>query len=316
MKNKYCVEDIIKNIDFEFKIINQNEDSYFESLATILPGNEKSLSFVSSERQDKLELILNSKSRIIICDVEVNADLINSNKCLILTRNPKLLFSLIGNKFLVPRPQSKIHHTAVIDPDAEIALDVFIGPLCVIGKAKIGSGSIIYGNVTIYDNTVIGENVTINSGSVIGAEGFGYNRMSSGEAVQFPHVGGVIIEDNVDIGSNTSIDRGALSNTHIKKGAKIDNLVHIAHNVVVGEHAYVIANAMIGGSTVIGDKAYIAPSASLRDQIEIGKEALVGMSATVLKSIPQNQIWSGNPARNFEEVKRIHKELQKLIDKT
>lgn len=317
MKNKYYLKDIIDNFHLEYHIHNLNDHFYFNSLSAILPGDEESLSFISKGRIDKNELLEKTRSRIVVCEYDMNHDIASEyNKTLIQTNDPKLLFSLIGNRFFSTRPKPLIHPSSIIDPEADIAPDVFIGPLCVIGKVKIESGSIIYGNVTLYDNTIIGKNVTINSGTVIGAEGFGYNRMPSGEPIQFPHIGGVIIEDNVDIGSNTSIDRGALSYTHIKKGAKIDNLVHIAHNVVVGEYAYVIANAMIGGSTIIGDKAYIAPSASLRDQIVIGEESLVGMAATVLKSVPSKQIWSGNPARNFADIKKIHAELQKLIDKS
>src|SRR5690606_230154 len=122
-------------------------------------------------------------------------------------------------------------------------------------------------------------NVTINAGTVIGAEGFGYQRNENGEFEKFPHIGGVIINDNVDVGSNTSIDRGALGNTIIGEGAKIDNLVHIAHNVKVGKHAAVIAHAMIGGSSVIGDYSWVAPNSAIRDQISIGNRVTVGLGA-------------------------------------
>jgi UDP-3-O-[3-hydroxymyristoyl] glucosamine N-acyltransferase len=107
----------------------------------------------------------------------------------------------------------------------------------------------------------------------------------------------VIIEDCVDIGANTCIDRGTLGNTVIRRGAKIDNLVHIAHNVVVGENTMVIANAMIGGSTEIGADSWVAPSATLRDAIQIGAASTVGLGAVVTKSVPDGEVWAGNPAK-------------------
>jgi len=110
-------------------------------------------------------------------------------------------------------------------------------------------------------------------------------------------VGGVIIEDNVDIGANTCIDRGTLGHTYIKEGAKIDNLVHIAHNVIIGRNTTVIANAMIGGSTIIGDNVWIAPSSTLRDGITIGNSSTVGLAALVTKTIPENEVWAGFPAK-------------------
>jgi len=116
---------------------------------------------------------------------------------------------------------------------------------------------------------------------------------------RFPHIGGVQIEDDVEIGANTCIDRGTLGNTRIRKGAKIDNLVHIAHNVDVGENTAIIANAMIAGSTKIGANTWIAPSACLRDAINIGKDATVGLAALVTKDIPDGELWAGFPARKI-----------------
>jgi UDP-3-O-[3-hydroxymyristoyl] glucosamine N-acyltransferase len=128
----------------------------------------------------------------------------------------------------------------------------------------------------------------------------------------FPHVGGVEIEDDVEIGANTCIDRGSLGNTIVRRGAKIDNLVHIAHNVVVGRNAFVIANAMIGGSTILGDGSWTSPSATLRDGIRIGDGATVGLGAVVTKSIPDGAVWMGTPARPISEFVAMQKKLKDL----
>ena len=122
----------------------------------------------------------------------------------------------------------------------------------------------------------------------------------------------MIIEDFVEVGSNTSIDRGSLGNTIIKEGAKIDNLVHIAHNVIVGKSCLVIANSMIGGSTIIDDFSWIAPSASILNQVKIGKNVTVGMGAVVTKSIPDGETWTGVPAKPMQEFLEIQKKIKAL----
>jgi UDP-3-O-[3-hydroxymyristoyl] glucosamine N-acyltransferase len=152
----------------------------------------------------------------------------------------------------------------------------------------------------------------IHAGSVIGADGFGYSRNDDGELEKFPHIGSVVIEDRVEIGSNTSVDRGTLSNTVIREGAKIDNFVHVAHNVVIGKHAAVIAHAMIGGSTEIGDYGWIAPSAALMNGLHIGKGATVGLGAVVTKNIPDNETWAGVPAMPLKEFVAIQKKMKEL----
>ncbi len=168
------------------------------------------------------------------------------------------------------------------------------------------------GNNVILDKTIIGNNVVINPGTVIGSEGFGYQRREDKKLEKFPHFGGVIIEDDVEIGSNTSIDRGTLKNTIIRKGSKIDNLVHIAHNVEIGEYCLIIANSMIGGSAKIKKYSWVAPSASILNGIEIGENSTIGMGAVVVKSVPNNQTWAGVPARPLEEFIRIQKKLKQL----
>ncbi|MFA6455573.1 MAG: UDP-3-O-(3-hydroxymyristoyl)glucosamine N-acyltransferase, partial [Bacteroidota bacterium] len=168
------------------------------------------------------------------------------------------------------------------------------------------------GQCYIYDNVRIGKNVIIQAGAVIGGDGYGYSRNDKGEFEKFPHVGAVLIEDDVEIGANTCVDRGTLGNTIIREGAKIDNLVHIAHNVTVGKHAAVIAQSMIGGSTVIGDYGWIAPSASLMNGIKIGSKVTVGLGAVVTKNIPDGETWAGVPAQPLRDFVSIQKKLKEL----
>ncbi len=229
------------------------------------------------------------------------------------SENARLDFRHVVRRFFAyPRPRG-IAPSAVISESARIADDAYVGPLCTIGDdVDVGAATVIHSGVQIYDRVRIGKNVTISAGCVIGADGFGYERNPDGELEKFPHVGGVVIEDDVEIGANTCIDRGTLGDTRVCEGARIDNLVHVAHNTVIGRHAAVIADAMIGGSTRIGDYAWVAPSACLRDRIVIGEKATVGLAAVVTKSVPDGATVMGSPARDIKDQKRILAALTKL----
>jgi UDP-3-O-[3-hydroxymyristoyl] glucosamine N-acyltransferase len=257
--------------------------------------------WISPTKTDKQELLKQTAAGVIICDNSLNFENLSENKCCIVVENPKLEFLRIVNQLFVFKNEPSIHPAAIIDKEAKIGNNVNIGAYTVVGKCIIGDNTFIESNCRIFDNVSIGNNVNIHPGVVIGSDGFGYTRQANGESERFPHIGGVVIEDNVDIGANTCIDRGALGNTIIRQGVKIDNLVHIAHNVVIEKDAYIIANAMIGGSTRIGEGAWVAPGASLRDNIEIGRSATVGLGAVVTKNIPDGEIWMGNPAKKFEK---------------
>jgi len=169
-------------------------------------------------------------------------------------------------------------------------------------------------NVTISEycviraDVIIGNNVKIGSSTIIGGLGFGFSRDNKNKLHRFPHIGGVIIGDEVEIGSNTSIDRGSLSNTIIKNGVKIANLVHIAHNVIIGKDSLIIAHSVLCGSCIIGERTWIAPSVCVKNGIIIGNDVVVGMGAIVTKNIPDNESWIGNPARPLSEYLLSKKE--------
>ena len=131
---------------------------------------------------------------------------------------------------------------------------------------------------------------------------------------KFPHIGTVIIEDDVEIGSNTCIDRGTLGDTIIGEGVRIDNLVHISHNVEIGRHSAVIANAMVGGGTKIGELSWVAPSSSVRDRLEIGDNSVIGLASVVTKDISPNKTVMGSPAREQSEQKALLKYWKSVIN--
>jgi UDP-3-O-[3-hydroxymyristoyl] glucosamine N-acyltransferase len=307
----YSYQDI-KLLLGEHVIIGDVNQIKITSLENIDTNKENAICFIDKNRKDKEELLDKTLAKVVVIDdKELKKQYLT--KVLIQVKDPKLTISFVGNNlFTLKMPLGIIHESAVIHPEAIIDKLVFIGPNCTIGKVKIGSNSIIRSNVTLFDNVEIGSGVDISSGSVIGSEGYGYNRDQDGKLIQFPHIGRVIIENNVSIGTNVSIDRGALSDTVIGKGTKIDNLVHIAHNVIIGEDCCIVANAVICGSTTIGKKSYIAPSSCVRDAIHIGENTLIGLSATVMKSVPSNEVWVGSPALPLSKYVKNRKKISDL----
>ena len=202
--------------------------------------------------------------------------------------------------FFLAKATGAIHPRASVDISAKTGVNTSIAAGAVISEnVRIGNNCIIEPNVFIHPGTVIGNNVYIKACAVIGGNGFGYVKSPDGSFDHVPHFGRVIIEDNVHIGSNTCIDRGSLSDTIIRKGVKIDNLVHIAHNVEIGEHTLVIACAMVAGSVKIGSNAWIAPAASIKNGLTIGSGTTVGMASLVLKSVEDGKTVAGVPAKEL-----------------
>ena len=175
----------------------------------------------------------------------------------IISANPRLDFIRVLNRFFAPASSvGVIHPTAIVEDGAEIGRNVQIGPHCYIStQSVIGDGTCIHANVVIDNCVRIGKQCEIKSGAVIGQSGFGFERDADGMPLLFPHKGGVVVGDNVYIGANTCIDRGTLGDTVVASNAKIDNLVHIAHNCHIGEGAFVIAGASLGGALAWGAAA-------------------------------------------------------------
>ena len=192
----------------------------------------------------------------------------------------------------------------VIDDGVEIGQNSIIGSGCKIGEnSKLGEHSRLYSNVVIYHNCRIGNNVIIQANSTIGSIGFGYSFID-GEHRLIPHNGGVIIEDFVEIGANCCVDRAKFENTIIGAGTKIDNLVQIAHNVVIGKCCLIVAQAGIAGSCKLGDGVVLGGQVGLADNIEIGNGAMIGAQSGVMSSVPAGQKMLWTPAINKENALR------------
>ncbi|MEN3013378.1 MAG: UDP-3-O-(3-hydroxymyristoyl)glucosamine N-acyltransferase [Endomicrobiia bacterium] len=232
------------------------------------------------------------------------------------------------------KPYKGIHTTAIIDKNVKIHDSVYVGPYCVIEEGveilentkimcfvyigrnvKIGKNVIVYPHVTIREDTVIGNNVVIHSGTVIGSDGFGYTKIEE-KYVKIPQIGKVVIEDDVEIGANVTIDRATISETYIGKGTKIDNLVHIAHNVKIAENVLILAQVGIAGSSQIGKNTILAGQTGVTDHIKVGENVIAGPRTGIVQNIEDNQIVWGTPPIPFDEQKKISiasKRLPKLL---
>ncbi len=245
----------------------------------------------------------------------------------ILADKPKLAFARAA-ALLEPLPRGRglRHPSAVISAEAEIAEDVDIGPFVFVGagarvgkgcilnagavigdRCEIGEGSIFHPRVVLYPGVKLGMRVVLHSGVVIGSDGFGYVFDGSSQ-VKFPQVGSVIIEDDVEIGCNTTVDRGSLGVTHIGKGAKIDNLVQIAHNVEIGRGVVIAAQTGISGSSVIEEYAVIGGQVGFGDHTRVQSGVVIGSKAGILpgKIVRSGDVYWGVPVRPLREYKRLN----------
>ncbi len=200
-----------------------------------------------------------------------------------------------------------------IGEQAHIADDVIIYQNVTIGKnVRIGKGTIIYPNVTIYHDTVIGEHCTIHAGAVIGADGFGFAPNAEGVFQRIPQIGNVVIEDNVDIGANTTVDRATMGSTLIKKGAKLDNLVQIGHNVEIGNNTAMAAQVGVAGSCKIGNNVLVGGQVGFAGHLSIGDKVMIAAQSGVPSDVPAGTKIMGSPAFDSDEYKKSYLGFRRL----
>ena len=296
------------------------------SVAPIQSANESNVTFITDDKHKKS--VAESKAgAVIVSEYMEELDMPqlivgNVNKALIEAMNifAKELKSLeIGihptaviSKSANINKNASIGAYVVIDDDVEIGANTIINSGCKIGEnSKIGTNCRIDSNVTIYHNCIIGSHVIIQANCSIGSDGFGYT-FFEGEHHHIPHNGGVIIEDFVEIGANCCIDRAKFDNTIIGAGTKIDNLVQIGHNVVMGKCCLIAGQVGISGSTKLGNGVVIGGQAGLRDNIELGNGVMVGAQAGVNKSVPDGYKMAWTPAYEWTQGMKIMTHMRRL----
>jgi UDP-3-O-[3-hydroxymyristoyl] glucosamine N-acyltransferase len=292
-----------------------------------LPENAQSGDLTFAENDDYFARAEQSAASAIIADQRFSS----AKKTLIRVANARIAFARAMALFFPERTYTAgIHPTAVIAPSAQVDPTVHLGPHCVVGeRVKIGARSVLqagvvvgddsnlaeevnlFPNVTIYPCTEIGARVRIHAGTVVGSDGFGYV-LDAGVHRKVPQIGNVIIGDDVEIGANVTIDRGALGPTVIGKGTKIDNLVQVGHNVELGEGSIVISQVGISGSTKLGKYVILAGQAGLAGHLKIGNHVTVAAKSGVMHDIPDGGTWLGIPAQPDKQTKRQMIAIQHL----
>lgn len=321
--------------------ITGNPSAIITGVSSISDSNEGDITFVAHQRYEKF--ISTTKASCVIVPSHFDKETVQN---LILVDNPynaivlyiEYLISLQSKK------PSILHPTAVIGNNSSLGNNVTIGPNVVIGdncsiaddvcifansviesNCIIGKNSIIRANVTCYERTCIGENTIINSGAVIGSDGFGFIENTDGSYRRIPHIGNVVIGNNCDIGSNTTIDRGTIGSTVIEDGVKIDNLVQIAHNVRICEHTAIASQAGIAGSTVIGRGNRIGGQVGVIGHLTLTENVIIHPQTGVSKNITKPGHYFGSPAKEhlttlkqeaaLNQLPQLLKEFRELKNK-
>ncbi len=275
-----------------FNLRIKGGDKLIKNLGNVNSSAVDMLSF--AENEEFLKIALENKNIIALVVTEKLSN-IETSKSLLLSDNPREIFYNIHN-YLVQKRFYEVKQKSIISGKAVIHKSAYIAENNVI----IGDNVNIGPHVSILENTTIDNDVTIHANSVIGEEGF-QNLQLQNNLISVPHGGGVHIQSGVRIGANTCIDKGLFKDdTIIGKGTKIDNLVHIAHNVKIGKNCSIVANVFVGGSCIIKDNVRIAMSATLRDGIKIGRNSLIGMGSVVTGDVSENVIVMGVPAKPFD----------------
>lgn len=278
------------------------------NIQTLESAKEDSLCFVLDKKflapaeQSKAAVLIISKKQ-------------KSQKPFIAVDSPRLAMAQLLPHFSKRKKiKPGIHPQAVIEKSVKIGKDVYVGPFVYIGEdTTIGDNVVIHANASIYDNVEIGNNVIIHSSAVLGVDGYGFIPTKN-DPIKIPQTGKLIIEDNVEVYAGSCIARGAIGETRIGKGTKIDNLTHIAHNCKIGKACLITAQVGFAGSVTFGDHVMVAGQSAFNGHINVGSNCIVLGKSGVTKNIPDNSVISGFPAQEHKKELKNQAKLRKLLD--
>jgi UDP-3-O-[3-hydroxymyristoyl] glucosamine N-acyltransferase len=307
-----------------------NEKIEIENVAKIEEAKPGDLTFLYLSSYEKY--FPTTKASVVIVKPEFNKS--RNDITYIVVASPEKAFFSILKKYFNPDyplfgidPTAFIHKSVKIGDNVSVGKNVVISKGCIIGnntkifhntvimeKTQIGNNCLIFASVSIRENCKVGNNVIIHSGAVIGSDGFGYSPDEKGVYQKIPQIGNVVIEDDVELGSNVSIDRAAIGSTIVKRGCKIDNLVQIAHNVILGEDTVISAQVGVSGSTKIGNHCILAGQAGLVGHIELGDNVVITAQSGVSKSILKSGYYMGSPAMEIKAQQKMQAQVRFIPD--
>jgi UDP-3-O-[3-hydroxymyristoyl] glucosamine N-acyltransferase len=277
-----------------------NGDAEVESAAPIEFAGPRQITFLANERMEVLQ-----RSRAGCVLVRRSMTQLQGRR-VIKVDDPRLAFAQVLG-WLHPRTASTgVHRTAVVHPTARLGANVSVGPHCTVGAGcSIGDDTVLHANVTLYDGVTIGRRCVLHAGAVIGSDGFGFVPAGS-HLEKVPHIGWVAIDDDVEIGANSTIDRGTLVATRIGADTKLDNLVHIGHNCVVGQHVMIAAQTGVAGGSIIGDWAVIGGQVGIGNRVQVEARSVIGAASAIPtgKRIRAGEPVWGVPARPLRQYLR------------
>jgi UDP-3-O-[3-hydroxymyristoyl] glucosamine N-acyltransferase len=288
-------------IDYQFEGTTQANVKRVTSVYEAI-GNDLAMCYYEGEKG--ASIISKSDAGVILCtkNMEGLVHPKSGRQQLFFVVDPKIALVQIIDRIYKKKAMVGISKQAVISENAKIGSDCYIGDYVVIGdNCRIGDKTIIYDRVSLVQNCCIGNGCVIEPGVTIGTDGFGFVRYRTGELERFPHLSGVKIGNNVEVGANTNIERGSLSDTRIGDGTKVDSLVLIGHNVVIGRNCIITGGTIIGGSTKIGDMCWTGLNSTLKDRIKIGNNVLVAVGAVVIQDVEDGDVVAGIPAKSIKE---------------
>jgi UDP-3-O-[3-hydroxymyristoyl] glucosamine N-acyltransferase len=261
-----------------------------------------------------IDTLQKTRAKVIVIPKMTNGSPLPAGKTFIRVDNPQLAFAkVLGliSQHTEDHPKG-IHPQAYIEPDSQIGEGTIIYPGCYIGhRVRIGDKCLIYPNAVLREDTEIGSRVIIHAGAVLGADGYGFVTQE-GRHEKIPQIGHVVVEDDVEIGANVTIDRATTGQTRIGAGTKIDNLVHIAHNVQIGRNCLIVAQVGISGSTKVGDRVTMAGQVGITGHLTIGDGAVIAAQSGVMNDVAPGEVLFGSPARPHRQAMKLQAVFGKL----